>query len=446
MNRFIRPIGGRIRKFLEYANLETKPHQVDGIKWCVKREGVGGVGGIVADEMGLGKTILMIGLMSVNIKPRTLIVLPPILISQWNDQIYKMTGHRAVIYHGQNKKKVTLSLLNESRVVLASYNAVAINKKHSFATTLLHSVDWSRIIFDEAHHLRNKNTSVFNGASMLNSPVRWLVTGTPIQNQMKDFYNLCAILKLEPAVYRDPANYPSFMIKRSRTSCERSGGEAEIGLVSDASAVSWAKKEEEELSLSVHESLKNSVGDKLPWFLKARQVCVLPQLVDSRVMSTSKLDSVCDFILARKDDGNGKLVFCSFRKEIDVMYQKLVEGGAGSVVILDGRVTAKQKSRILEERNDVMIVQINTGCEGLNLQEHYSEVYFVSPHWNPSVEDQAVARCHRFGQTKSVNVHRFHMSQDESMDQYVTLLQGKKRMLYSTFSTQPLEKVEPNIN
>ena len=443
MSRFIRPLGDRIRKFLESANLETKPHQVDGIKWCVKREALGlgqvegekgGVlgggilGGIVADEMGLGKTILMIGLMAVNKKPSTLIVLPPILISQWSDQIYKMTGHRALIYHGQNKKKVTLTSLNESRVVLTSYNAVAINKKHTFATTLLHSVEWSRIIFDEAHHLRNKNTSVFNGASMLNSSVRWMVTGTPVQNRMKDFYNLCEILKLEPAFYRDPANYASFMIKRSKISCDK---EHVIGLVSQASAISWANKEEEELSLSVHENLNNAASDKLVWFLKARQVCVLPQLVDTRVMSTSKLDYVCDFILARKNDGNGKLVFCSFRKEIDMVYQKLVEGGAGSVVILDGRVSPKQRSLVLAAKNDVMIVQINTGCEGLNLQEHYSEVYFVSPHWNPSVEDQAVARCHRFGQTKCVNVHRFHMSQDESMDQFIATLQGKKRMLYN---------------
>jgi SNF2 family DNA or RNA helicase len=444
MSRFIRPLGDRIRKFLEYANLETKPHQVDGIKWCVKREAlglgqVGGgiLGGIVADEMGLGKTILMIGLMAVNKKPNTLIVLPPILISQWSDQIYKMTGHRALIYHGQNKKKVTLTSLNDSRVVLTSYNAVAINKKHTFATTLLHSVEWSRIIFDEAHHLRNKNTSVFNGASMLNSSVRWMVTGTPVQNRMKDFYNLCTILKLEPAFYRDSANYASFMIKRTKISCDK---EDVIGLVSQASAISWANKEEEELSLSVHENLNNAASDKLVWFLKARQVCVLPQLVDTRVMSTSKLDYVCDFILSKKNDGNGKLVFCSFRKEIDMVYQKLVEGGAGSVVILDGRVSPKQRSLVLAAKNDVMIVQINTGCEGLNLQEHYSEVYFVSPHWNPSVEDQAVARCHRFGQTKCVNVHRFHMSQDESMDQFIATLQGKKRMLY----IQPLEKVEPN--
>jgi SNF2 family DNA or RNA helicase len=410
---------------------------VDGIKWCVKRESVGlgqvecekgGVlGGIVADEMGLGKTILMIGLVAVNKKPSTLIVLPPILISQWSDQIYKMTGHRALVYHGQNKKKITLTSLNESRVVLTSYNAVAINKKHTFATTLLHSIAWSRIIFDEAHHLRNKNTSVFNGASLLNSSARWMVTGTPVQNRMKDFYNLCTILKLEPAFYRDPSNYATFMIKRTKISCNK---EQEIGLVSQASAISWATKEEEELSLSVHENLSNAAGDKLVWFLKARQVCVLPQLVDTRVMSSSKLDYVCDAILARKNDGNGKLVFCSFRKEIDWIYQKLVEGEVGSVVILDGRVSPKQRSHILTEKNDVMIVQINTGCEGLNLQEHYSEVYFVSPHWNPSVEDQAVARCHRFGQKKQVNVHRFHMSQDESMDQFIATLQGKKRMLY----------------
>jgi SNF2 family DNA or RNA helicase len=57
---------------------------------------------------------------------------------------------------------------------------------------------------------------------------------------------------------------------------------------------------------------------------------------------------------------------------------------------------------------DILILQIQTGCEGLNLQ-HYSDIYFVSPHWNPSVEDQAVARAHRLGQTKLVNVYRFVM-------------------------------------
>jgi hypothetical protein len=75
----------------------------------------------------------------------------------------------------------------------------------------------------------------------------------------------------------------------------------------------------------------------------------------------------------------------------------------------------------------------------LNLQENYSEIYFVSPHWNPAVEDQAVARCHRIGQTKPVYVRRFEMSsfvKDEgqevdtvSIDKYVHAVQDCKRFV-----------------
>jgi SNF2 family DNA or RNA helicase len=46
----------------------------------------------------------------------------------------------------------------------------------------------------------------------------------------------------------------------------------------------------------------------------------------------------------------------------------------------------------------------------LNLQQNFSEIYFVSPHWNPCLEDQAIARCHRIGQTKEVDVFKFEMS------------------------------------
>jgi SNF2 family DNA or RNA helicase len=85
-----------------------------------------------------------------------------------------------------------------------------------------------------------------------------------------------------------------------------------------------------------------------------------------------------------------------------------------------------------------LVLQIQTGCEGLNLQENYSEIYFISPHWNPAVEDQAIARCHRIGQTKSVYVKRFEMSsfisneQDiptRTIDKYVKDVQDVKRIV-----------------
>ena len=82
-------------------------------------------------------------------------------------------------------------------------------------------------------------------------------------------------------------------------------------------------------------------------------------------------------------------------------------------------------------------------CEGLNLQ-HFAEVYFTTPHWNPAVEDQAVARAHRIGQKDEVDVYRFmttfkeptkndtirHHSKFEnsvSLDQYCIEIQKKKR-------------------
>jgi hypothetical protein len=87
--------------------------------------------------------------------------------------------------------------------------------------------------------------------------------------------------------------------------------------------------------------------------------------------------------------------------------------GCGSddddIAIIDGTVGQRERARIFAAAPTVLILQIRTCSEGLNLQS-YSDVYFVSPHWNPCVEDQAIARCYRMGQTKGVRVFRFYMS------------------------------------
>jgi hypothetical protein len=113
--------------------------------------------------------------------------------------------------------------------------------------------------------------------------------------------------------------------------------------------------------------------------------------------------------LLRKDNGSGKLVFCQFRNEIDTVVSRLRSGGIEAVESFDGRDNKKVRSEKLTQSFDVLVIQIKTGCEGLNLQDKYSEVYFVSPHWNPSVEDQAIARCHRIGQQRIVHVFNFEM-------------------------------------
>ena len=427
----------RFAHYLAYSGLERKEYQADGVRWCVanelSKEEDKVKGGIVADEMGLGKTILIIGTMVVNIKPNTLIILPPVLIEQWCQEIRKTTGYDPLVYHGAAKKFIDIKQLLAARIVVASYGAISMRKGDDAKSLLLQKIVWSRVIFDEAHHLRNRGARFF-GACELKAEIRWLVTGTPIQNKKKDFYNLCEVLGLSRSFYTDlellRANASSFILKRTK----KQVGIQMTDMVSEKTAVPWTNSRERELFEEVHSQLKFSGvgqssdrvgidrisnGRPLTNIIRARQVSIMPKLLTAcmtryeqdhyaqGLTAYSKLEAVVASILANRDNGAGKLIFCMFKEEIDEVCTRLLAGGMTKVARLDGRTGKRERAAALTEKNEALILQIQTGCEGLNLQENYSEVYFVSPHWNPAVEDQAIARCHRIGQMKDVVVRRF---------------------------------------
>jgi len=457
------PINEKYNWFLEKSGIERKSYQFDGVQWCVHLEthrdpSLPIHGGFIADEMGLGKTIMMIATFIANFVPRTLIVLPNILLEQWQSEIFRTTGHKALIYHGKNKKKITPEQLKSAFIVLTTYNTVSVTKKQP--ETPLHEFRWDRIVFDEAHHLRNKN-SRWTGCKMLKSKVRWLISGTPIQNKRRDFFNLCSSLKMPASYYADADNLQhlvsNFVLKRSK----KQVGISLPNLNLDNESVLWKNEIERQLSHDIHRALAMS-SVKLKLFMHARQTCILPSLLKDNVetmvsnkvipkehstsgalLCSSKMDAVVSTILGRKGNGNGKLVFCHFRGEIDTLISRLREGGIQNICTFDGRVSQAARFRLLHKKEDyeVIVLQIQTGCEGLNLQKNFSEIYFVSPHWNPAIEDQAVARCHRIGQTKPVSVFRFHMdstfekglnevrAKNEflTLDQYITTVQDGKR-------------------
>ena len=459
MNSITEYVTNKYNWFIHKSGIHKKDYQLFGVQWCVKREmSQLYKGGFIADEMGLGKTIMMIATFIVNFMPCTLIVLPNVLLEQWQSEIFRTTGHHVLIYHGKNKKNITIQQLQSATIVLTTYNTIAVkspkkNKEYHPILTLLHKVTWDRVVFDEAHHLRNKNSRYF-GAKLLNTNIRWLISGTPIQNKSTDFFNLCNVLGLPASYYANDTNMDhlvrNFVLKRSK----KQVGISIPSINFDNENVSWKNDDERKMSNDIHSAImKPSLSPKLYLFLKARQICILPALLKNNIdrlkqnnvihsnhsaalTSSSKMDAVIKTILANQNNGNGKLVFCHFKQEIDIIVSRLRDNGMTNVTTFDGRTSQINRSRRLKENYEVIVHQIQTGCEGLNLQDKFSEIYFVSPHWNPAIEEQAVARCHRIGQLKHVHVFRFsmddfltidHSPSQYTLDNYISRVQVNKR-------------------
>ena len=483
-------------KFLEKSGVDYKQHQYDGVQWCMDKE-LACSGGFVADEMGLGKTIMMIGLMITNFLPNTLIVLPNVLIDQWVHEIWRTTKHVPLVFYGPAKKGVTLEQLRRAPIVITSYSTIRVSRQGKTAC-LLHDMKWNRVLFDEAHHLRNKNRRHF-GAKRLDSPIKWLISGTPIQNRLADLHNLCSVLDLDLKMVKDANNFvKSVMLCRSKA-------DANVvlpALSANSLTIEWLSEEERVTAERVHESVYQSENafQRLMLIMKARQACIttfttfpkggakitfpkgdaksgdtsgvqvggtsdgtsggtsVDTSVDTSVEQVSekmiikirapkrkhlqktvhsKMHAVVSTLTSRNGNGNGKLVFCHFREEIDTLVKLLSKQGIKNVATFDGRTGMQQRSAKLAAGFEILIMQIQTGCEGLNLQNMFNEVYFVSPNWNPAMEDQAVARCHRIGQKKEVFVFRFYMDSvnvepnHDSFDQKILLMQNKKRELYN---------------
>ena len=518
----------RFDEYVQKSGLEPKSYQREGVEFCLRREhrgDAGVVGGIIADEMGLGKTIVMMGLILANLAAfrRTLIVVPVALIAQWVAQIKKTiidTGVKTdlvvVVYHGvTGKRSVVLSEgggepvwchrppkrggggARAIDIVITTYGCVAMEEPVSASavaktplnvvvkappkvpTLSLLTFRADRVIFDEAHHLRNKTSRIFKGAMRVVAsaaatvrPSVWIVTGTPIQNKISDLKSLCYILGFGVgdliSEEKRRAIRDEYVLRRTKVSvgmvaAAESAAEGEE-VVEEAvdvtcaprlqslkhykSQVPWSSETELDLSREIHQKARNTTdrAERLKLYTRMRQMCVWPALLSSKmktktkdmddsdaeethglsmdefhvaVSKQSKLDRVVATMVteaaAGGESSRKSIVFCHYRREMTQLRDMLLRGGGvgcGSeedIAIIDGTVGQRERARIFAAAPTVLILQIRTCSEGLNLQE-YSDVYFVSPHWNPCVEDQAIARCYRMGQTKGVRVFRFYMT------------------------------------
>jgi hypothetical protein len=177
------------------------PYQKEGVQWMfgMEHQESGPKGGFLCDEMGLGKTVQLLATILANPQPRTLIIVPKSIITQWHEEIGKFAPELSVnIYDGPERK------VNEmTDITIAPYTVLTVKGGGVDALTPLHHMKWDRVILDEGHEIRNKSSKLFKSVCRLRTDIKWIVTGTPVFNSMEDFVSLCTFLGIPKNLFKE---------------------------------------------------------------------------------------------------------------------------------------------------------------------------------------------------------------------------------------------------
>jgi len=405
------------------------PYQCDGVRWMLGMEGQesGPKGAILADEMGLGKSIQLIATILGNPKPRTLIIVPKSIITQWRDEINRFAPNLTInIFDGPDRR------IKEADVTLAPYTLLTTKGGGPDTKTALHMVQWDRVILDEAHEIRNKSSKLFKSVCRLKTEIKWIVTGTPVFNSMEDFVSLCIFLGFSKSSAQGMTKQIKdiYILRRTKD---------DLAKINERLRLPHCHFENVELDMfpeekslyecvfleaqdTIKEAFKHaqSINSKnmliLECLLRARQCMIHPPMYLNGIAvkngttpvkwesRSNKMETL--FRLLKEHPDEKSLVFCQFKGEMNYIQSQL----DCPVFRIDGSVPKDERVRQIEgfkkiQGGAVFIIQIKSGGQGLNLQEA-TRVYITAPSWNPATELQAIGRAHRTGQTQVVHVKK----------------------------------------
>lgn len=407
-------------------------YQHAGVEWMLKRElqDEHVKGGILADDMGLGKTMQTISLMRGN-PMTTLIVTIVGTVNQWKDALVDFGGYRPVIL---NPSFVGI-LPNDIDVVVTPYSTFQKN----IPPKCLYGVEWGRVVLDEGHVIRNKNTKLFKEISRLQCNSRWVLSGTPVQNSEKDIYNLAEWIGMSSGFSIDDIVSRILLRRTQEEQASKNPRLALPPLKTKVVKLDFADAREESFYNAIEEHFSEKMSrrgnDAMTFLTKCRQACTNPLLYANHsevktTRRTKKRKNVCANEMMQWDEAlsgtkssflvndilahhkkSKCLVFCIWTEEMRLLSNDLKKKGVASL-IYDGGLSRDNKEAVLYNFKNtsipVLILQINCGSAGLNLQ-CASRVYITSPNWNPCIELQAIGRAYRKGQTECVTCVRLLM-------------------------------------
>ena len=435
------------------------PYQHEGVQWMVRRETEENAGGFLCDEMGLGKTVQVLATMTVNVRPRTLIIVPKSIVSQWAAETARFVpSFRVHIFDGVKRTAPVFD--NSPWVVIAPYSVIGTRKGSPICPLL--NINWDRVILDEAHEIRNPKSATHIACRKITAPIRWVMSGTPIFNSNRDFVSLGAFVGLGRELLENSVEEVrrKFVMRRTKLDLCKYNRRLELPPLDFKNIELEMYPEERELYSEAFEAGREVAGQVvvnsliymqalLEAFLRIRQVMSWPQMYLDGIARkqedeeprrwegrSKKMETLLESIKSHPREKT--LVFCQFIGEMNHI-QELLSAENLPVFRIDGSVNNDQRAERITAfkagpANAVFLIQIKSGGVGLNLQEA-TRIYITCPSWNPATELQAISRAHRTGQTQRVTVRRLiYMGEDggagqsplPSVEQSILELQERK--------------------
>lgn len=458
----------RIRDFDKIKEIDApenlqqvlRPYQTAGFQWLNYLHEVGW-GGILADDMGLGKTVQALSFLQHYYEAhhgemRALVVCPTTLIYNWENEIKKFTPSlEYYIHHGPLRSR-SFEELNTHHVIITTYGTLRSDIK----TFVQIKLDY--VILDESQAIKNPTSKVTKAASLLNAKHRLCMSGTPLQNNTFDIYAQMNFLnpgmlgsveffrqefaipidKFGEAEQKDHLKkilYP-FILRRTKEQVAKD-------LPDKTETVLFCEMEDEQRK--IYDAYRNDYRAKimgtieeqgiqksqltiLQGLMKLRQICDSPAILNEEEKFPNhsiKLEELAREIT--ENIGNHKaLIFSQFLGMLALIREKLTELGV-KFEYFDGSTSAPDREKAIQafqnnEETRVFLISLKAGGVGLNLTAA-DYVYIVDPWWNPAVEQQAIDRTHRIGQTK--NIFAYRMICKDTIEDKIMQLQEKKRML-----------------
>ncbi len=448
------------------------PYQCDGVRWMLGMEGQesGPKGAMLMDDMGIGKSIQLIATILGNPKPRTLIIVPKSIITQWHEEINRFAPNLTInVFDGPDRK------MKEADVTLAPYTLLTTKGGGADVNTPLHMTQWDRVILDEAHEIRNKSSKLFKSVCRLKTDIKWIVTGTPVFNSMEDFVSLCMFLGLSKSSAQGMTKQIKdiYILRRTKDDLAKINERLRLPPCHFENVELDMFPEEKSLYecvfLEAQDTIKEafkhaqSLNSKnmliLECLLRARQCMIHPPMYLNGVAKkdgtvpvkwegrSNKMETL--FRMLKEHPTEKSLVFCQFKGEMNYIQSQL----DCPVFRIDGSVPKDERVRQISAfkkttSGAVFIIQIKSGGQGLNLQEA-SRVYITAPAWNPATELQAIGRSHRTGQTQVVHVKKLVYKECPrfvSVEQEMMALQGHKSIVCSEVLNDERVKTQIPVN